>query len=67
MAEAISMDKIYGELKAIEKKMVTKEELERILETVEIMANVDTIEQIRESEGDIAAGRAKVVKSARDI
>ncbi len=67
MAETVTMNKIYDELKQIEKKMVTKEEMESILETVEIMSNPDTMEQIRQSEEDIQAGRIKEVKSVRDI
>ncbi len=67
MAEIVTMNKIYDELKQIEKKMVTKEEMEKILETAEIMANQDTMEQIRQSEKDIRAGRVKEVKSVSDI
>lgn len=67
MAETVTMNKIYDELKQIEKKMITKEEMEKILETAEIMSNPDTMEQIRQSEEDIRAGRAKEVKSIRDI
>ena len=67
MTETVTMNKIYDELKQIEKKMVTKEEMEKILETVEVMSNPDTMEQIRQSEEDIQAGRVKEVRSARDI
>lgn len=35
--------------------MVTKEEMEQILETMEILSNPDTMEQIRQSEEDIIA------------
>ncbi len=67
MVEAITINNIYDELKTIERKMVTKEEMERILETIEILSNQDTMKQIRQSEEDIQDGRIKEVKSARDI
>jgi len=47
--------------------MVTKEEMERILETMEIMANPNTMEQIKISEKDIKLGKVKEIKSIKDI
>ena len=67
MAGTVTMNKIYDELKQIEKKIVTKEEMEKILETVEIISNQNTMEQIRQSEEDIQAGRIKKITSVRDI
>ena len=67
MTELITINKIYEELKLIEKNMITKEEMERMLETIEIMFNENTMEQIRQSEDDILAGRIKEVNSVDDI
>ena len=67
MTETITINKIYDELKVIERKMVTKEEMEQVLETMEILSNPGTIEQIRQSEEDIKSGKVKEVKSTRDI
>jgi len=67
MAEAITLDRLYEELKLIEKKMVTKDEIEQILETAKILSNENTIAQIKQSEKDIKAGRIKEVKSISDI
>ena len=67
MTESITMNTVYKELKLIEQKMVTKEELDRLLETLEIMSNPNTMEQIRESEEDIRLGRIKEIKSVKDI
>lgn len=67
MTETITINKVYDELKVIERKMVTKEEMEQILETMEILSNPDTMAQIRQSEEDIKSGKVKEVKSARDI
>jgi len=63
MAEIITINKIYDELKTIERKMVTKEGMERILETIEILSNQDAMEQIRQSEEDIRTGSVKEVIS----
>ena len=67
MPETITIGKVYDELKIIERKMVTKDEMERIIDTIEILSNPDTMEQIRQSEEDIKAGRIKAVKSVCDI
>ncbi|MEK6862522.1 MAG: hypothetical protein AABY07_11275 [Nanoarchaeota archaeon] len=67
MVETVTLNKVYEELKLIEKKMLTKEEMERILETLEIISNENTMEQIRQSEEDIKNGRIKEVKSVSDI
>ena len=67
MAESITINTVYEELKLIEQKMVTKEELDRLLETLEIISNPNTMEQIRESEEDIKLGRIKEIKSIKDI
>nr|MBI4156571.1 hypothetical protein [Candidatus Woesearchaeota archaeon] len=67
MTETITINKIYEELKLIERNMVTKDEMERMLETIEIMSNENTMEQIRQSEKDIKAGRVKEVNSMDDI
>jgi len=67
MAETITINKVYDELKAIERKMITKEEMERFLETLEILSHPNTLEQVRQSEEDIRAGRVKAIKSVRDM
>ena len=67
MTETITINKIYEELKLIERNMVTKDEMEKMLETIEIMSNENTMEQIRQSEKDIKAGRVKEVRSINDI
>lgn len=67
MAEAVTIGKVYEEVKAIERNMVTKEDFDRILETIEILSNANTMEQIRASEEDIRHGRVKEIKSSSDI
>jgi len=67
MAESITLNILYKELKLIEQKMATKEELNRMLETLEILSNPSTMEQLRESEKEISLGKFKEIKSVRDI
>jgi len=67
MAETITINKVYEELKVIERNMVTKDEMERMLETIEIMSNENTMEQTRQREKNIKAGRVKEVNSVDDI
>ena len=67
MAESITLSILYKELKLIEQKMATKEELNRMLETLEILSNPSTMEQLKESEKEISLGKFKEIKSVRDI
>ncbi len=67
MAELVTLNILYKELKLIEQKMATKEELNRMLETLEILSNPSTMEQLRESEKEISLGKFKEIKSVRDI
>ncbi len=67
MTEAISMKQIYEELKKIEKKMATKEEVESLTETIEVLGNPETMRQIADSMADIKRGRVKEITSVRDM
>lgn len=67
MAEAISIKQVYDELKNIEKKMITKKEIESLIETIGIMGNPETMKQVAESMEDIKKGRVKDVSSVKDL
>ena len=67
MTEAVSLEDVYNELKKIERKMVTKEEMNKFVDTLEVLSNEDTMSQIRQSERDIASGKFKEVNSVSDI
>lgn len=47
--------------------MATKEELEALIDTVEILSNPQTMEQSRGSKEAIMAGRIKQVHSVKDL
>ncbi len=67
MTQTVTLSKVYDEIKRIEKNMVTKEEISKFLDTLEIMTNPKTMEQVRRSEQDIKEGRIKEINSIRDI
>lgn len=67
MEETVSIRTVYDELKKIEKKMATKEEVEMLIETIEIMSNPKTMRQIADSMDDIQCGRVKETASVRDM
>ncbi|HLC84178.1 MAG TPA: hypothetical protein VJH22_00100 [Candidatus Nanoarchaeia archaeon] len=67
MTQAITLKDIYEELREIKEKMVSKDELARILETADILQNPDTLRQIRSSEDDSRLGRTKAIKGVKDL
>ena len=67
MADAISLKQVYDELKNVEKKMVTKKEIESLIDTMGIMGNPETMKQIAESMQDIKHGKVKEVSSVKDL
>lgn len=67
MEEQVNLSDIYRELKKIERAMVTKSEMEKALETIAILSNEDTMEQIIQSEEDIKSGNIKEINSTDDL
>ena len=47
--------------------MVTREDIEVLVDSVEILSNPKTMEALRKSEEDIKAGRVKEVTSVSDL
>ena len=67
MIKTITTQVLYKKLENIEKRMVTKQQLEALVETVEIMSNPKTMKTIEESENDIKEGRIKKAKSTKQM
>ncbi len=65
--ESINLIDVYKKLKEIEKNMATKEELAQAMETVCILSNEETIQQIESSESDIKRGKFKQIMSVKDL
>jgi hypothetical protein len=54
-----AMKRVFEELETIKKNMMTKEDLDALLDTLEIMKNPRTLKQIQQSREDIRKGRLK--------
>ncbi len=67
MPETITIEQVYNEIKRIERNMVTKQEMENMIATIEVMGNPDTMRQIAESSDDISKGKTKLINSAKDL
>jgi antitoxin YefM len=58
---------VYEALKRIEEKMATREDVEALIDSVEILNNPKTMEALRKSDQDIESGRVKEVTSVKDL
>ncbi|VVB92769.1 Uncharacterised protein [uncultured archaeon] len=67
MAGTVTIEDVYHELKVIERKMVTHEDLEALVDSVEILSNPKTMEALRRSDLDIKEGRVKEVSSVEEL
>jgi len=67
MEKMIGLQEVYEKLRAIERAMVTKKEIESALESVMVYSNDDTMRQIEESEKDVKSGKVKKISSVKDI
>ena len=67
MTEAISLKDVYNELRRIEKNMVTKTEVESLIDTIGILGNPETMKQIADSIQDIEKGKVKEINSVHDL
>jgi len=67
MEENIGIEDLYLQLKKLEKVMVTKAELSKVVETFSVMSNSETMQQVGLSEKDIENGRVKKITSASEI
>ena len=67
MIEAITLKDVFDELKKIEEKMATKEEVEALTETLDILTNPKTMDQISESNKDLAENRVKTIYNVKDM
>ena len=67
MHEAVTIQDVYEALKRVEEKMVTREDPETLVDSVEMLSNPKTMEALRKSDQDIKAGRVKEVTSVEDL
>ncbi|MBI2110287.1 hypothetical protein HYT51_00725 [Candidatus Woesearchaeota archaeon] len=67
MENTIRLEDVYRELKKIEQAMITKAEMNNMIETIAILSNKDTMKQIIASEKNIKLGKVKKINSINDI
>ena len=67
MSELVTIQDVYEALKRIEEKMVTRGEVEALIDSVEILNKPKTMEALRKSDQDIEAGRVKEVTSVKEL
>ena len=65
MAETVSLRKVYRELLEIKQRMLSREEFESKMETLEILHNADTMRQLKASEEDMRMGRTKRIRNVK--
>jgi len=64
---AITVEDVYKELKQIEQKMLTKEEFEAVIETLEILANPKIVASLARAEDNIKKGKIRKVTSVKEL
>ena len=64
---SVTIQDVYEALKRLEEKMATREGIEALVDSVEILSNPKTMEALRKSDLDIKAGRVKEVTSVDDL
>ena len=67
MQETTIINKIYNKLKNIEKNMITRKDMDKLVDTLEIMQSPDTMEQLKASNEDKKQGGIKVITSMKDL
>ncbi len=67
MTDAVTIEDVYQELKRLGEKMVTRADIEALLDSIEIINNPKTMEKLRKSDRDIKEGRVKEVTSVKDL
>ena len=63
----IKLDDIYKELRKIEHTMATKEQLESLTDTFEILSNKKTLDNIEKSAEDKKGKKIKRIDSVKDL
>jgi antitoxin YefM len=59
MIQTVTIEDDYKETRAIEKTMVTREDLDALIDSIEIISNPETMEALHKSDIDIKEGRYK--------
>lgn len=63
----VTIQEVYDKLVFIEKHMITKEELEPIMDSIEILSNPATMQALARSDEDIRNGKIKKISGIDDL
>jgi hypothetical protein len=64
---SVTIQEVYNKLLFIEEHMVTKEELEPFIDTIEILSNHETMQALAKSDDDIKKGNGKSIAGIDDL
>jgi len=64
---SVTIQEVYDKLLLIEEHMVTKEELEPIIDTIEILSNPATMQALARSDEDIRNGKIRKISGIDDL
>ena len=64
---AVTIQEVYDKLLVIEEHMVTKEELEPMVDTIEIFSNPATMQALARSDEDIKNGKVRKITGIDDL
>ena len=67
MAETVALKKVYAQLRKIEATMATRQQMNALVATIEILGTAETMKQIAESTEDIRKGRVKPISSVKNL
>jgi hypothetical protein len=67
MIQIVTIEDDYQEIKAIEKTMVTRQDLDALIDSIEIKSNLETMEALHKSDIDIKEGRYNEISSVDDL
>ena len=64
---AVTIQEVYDKLLVIEEHMVTKEDLEPMVDTIEIFSNPATMQALARSDEDIKNGKVRKITGIDDL
>jgi len=67
MSEAVTLRKVYDELRALKDVVARREDVEALLDTDAILQNAETMRELRSSRADVRAGRVRVIQRVSDL
>lgn len=67
MVQDTKTENLAAQLRQLRQEMVTRQELDRIIETILILSNEETMRKIRRSQQEIKEGKVSEIQSVDDL